>query len=710
MMERPTKAAERLFDPRGALNAHGNAPPRYTRNKGVGVTGLIERLRQRKLAQWAVAYAAAAFALLQGLDIVAQRFGWPESVERVAIVALAIGLFVALVLAWYHGERGTQRVAGTELMILALLLAIGGGLLWRVAQNPPAATATPASNAANPAGASRASDAAVAVSDKSIAVLPFDSLSDEKANGYFAVGIQDEILTRLAKIGALKVISRTSTAHYASTPGNLPEIARQLGVANILEGSVQKAGEAVHINVQLIRAASDEHLWAESYNRKLDDVFGVEGEVAQTIADKLRARLSGAEAAEITARPTSNAAAYDAYLRGLDFEKRTFGTEQLKAASKFYAQATKLDPEFALAWAHGSDIDGLIYFQAIDHSDERLQAARRGADMAMRLAPESAEAWLAKGSFLYHTKAFDGAGAAFAEAAKRMPNSPAILAAQAYLERRRGHYDRAIELMEGSLDRDPQNITILTSLGETLDAIGRHAAARVWYDRALTFRPGDPAVLIAKAGTWMSEGNLDAAGQLLEPLPLQLDDATLLGGQMNYLLYRRHFDVVIKGLTTAMAANDFVLDGWTSSYYPTLGWAQRRAGDEKAAQKTFAEGKRRLEALRTSWNDNGYLASNLALINAGLGDADAAEREAEHSVQLGGDDQYTVAGLLQSRAKAQALGGRTAHAREVEVKTPIPITVGDLRWSPNWDSLRDEPRFRQLLADGEAALKAQAPP
>ena len=677
------------------------------------MTGLLERLRQRKVVQWAVAYAAAAFALLQGLDIVAQRFGWPESVERVAIVALAIGFFVTLVLAWYHGERGAQRVAGIELMILALLLAIGGGLLWRVAQNPPAVASTPPSTAVNPAGASRTSGAAVAVSDKSIAVLPFESLSDEKSNAYFAVGIQDEILTRLAKIGALKVISRTSTSHYASTPDNLPEIARQLGVANILEGSVQKAGEAVHINVQLIRAASDEHLWAESYNRKLDDVFGVEGEVAQTIADKLRARLSGAETAEITAKPTSNAAAYDAYLRGLDFEKRTFGTEQLKAASKSFAQATQLDPEFAMAWAHGSDIDGLIYFQAIDHSDERLQAARRGAEMAMRLAPESAEAWRAKGSFLYHTKDFDGADAAFAEAAKRMPNSPDILAAQGYLERRRGHYDRAIELMERSLDRDPQNTTNLTGLGETLDATGRHTAARVWFDRALTFRPGDPAVIISKAGTWMTEGNLDAAGRLLEPLPLQLDDATLLGAQMNYLLYRRHFDAVINGLTTAMAAKDFVLDGWTAAYYPALGWAQRRAGDEKAAQKTFAEGKRRLEALRASWNDNGYLASNLALINAGLGNADAAEREAQQSVQLGGDDQYTLSGLRQTRANALALAGRKQQALaalEAEVKSAIPITVGDLLWSPNWDNLRDEPRFRQLLADGEAARNSPAKP
>jgi len=383
----------------------------------------LQRLAERKVVQWALAYAAGAFAMLQGVDIVAQRFGWPESIERALIVALAVGFFVVLVVAWYHGERGAQRVGGTELTILALLLAIGGVILWRLAPGETAATGAHTSRAP--------------VAEKSIAVLPFESLSEDKSNAYFAVGIQDEILTRLAKVGALKVISRTSTAHFASTPENLPEIARQLGVANILEGSVQKAGDAVHINVQLIRAASDEHLWAESYNRKLDDVFAVEGEVAQTIAEMLRAKLSGAEVAEIAARPTGNAAAYDAYLRGLDFENRTFGTEQLKSASKFYAQATQLDPEFALAWAHGSDIDGLIYSQAIDHSDARLQAARRGAEMAMRLAPESAEAWRAKGSLLYHTKDFDAAAEAFAEAAKRLPNSPDILAAQRALEQRR---------------------------------------------------------------------------------------------------------------------------------------------------------------------------------------------------------------------------------------------------------------------------------
>src|SRR5689334_22565979 len=270
----------------------------------------FERLKQRKLVQWAIAYVAAAFALLQGIDIIAQQFGWPEGVRRGITLALVVGFFVTLIIAWYHGERGAQRVSGTELLIIGLVLAVGGGFLWRFA-----ATSHPSDNK------TLASRAATAIPDKSIAVLPFENLSEEKANAFFALGIQDEILTRLAKIADLKVISRTSTAQYQSKPESLTLIAQQLGVANILEGSVQTAGDAVHINVQLIKAATDAHLWAESYDRELKNIFGVEGEVAGAIAEALKATLTGAEKKAIAEKPTENMAAYDAYLRGRSIEQ-----------------------------------------------------------------------------------------------------------------------------------------------------------------------------------------------------------------------------------------------------------------------------------------------------------------------------------------------------------------------------------------------------
>ena len=251
----------------------------------------FQRLKQRKLVQWAIAYVAAAFALLQGIDIVAQQFGWPEGVRRGITLALVVGFFVCLVLAWYHGERGAQRVTGTELLIIGLVLALGGGFLWRFAATSHIQDTKPSAIPND----NRTAEPSRVIPEKSIAVLPFENLSEEKANAFFATGIQDEILTRLAKIADLKVISRTSTSQYQSKPESLTLIAQQLGVANILEGSVQKAGDAVHINVQLIKAATDAHLWAESYDRELKNIFGVEGEVAGAIADALKAKLTGAE-------------------------------------------------------------------------------------------------------------------------------------------------------------------------------------------------------------------------------------------------------------------------------------------------------------------------------------------------------------------------------------------------------------------------------
>src|SRR5204863_4299172 len=224
----------------------------------------LQHLKQRKLVQWAAAYIAAAFALMQGIDIVAQRFGWPEQTMRFVIIVLSIGLFITLVLAWYHGERGAQRVSGTELLILALLLAVGGGFLWHFATGAREPAAKVVSE-------EKTTTTLSAVPAKSIAVLPFENLSSDKENAYFADGIQDEILTRLSKIADLKVISRTSTQHYKSAPGNLSEIAKELGVAHILEGSVQKSGDAVRVNVQLIKAANDSHLWADTFDRKLID-------------------------------------------------------------------------------------------------------------------------------------------------------------------------------------------------------------------------------------------------------------------------------------------------------------------------------------------------------------------------------------------------------------------------------------------------------
>src|SRR5213592_1407582 len=270
----------------------------------------FQRLKERKLVQWAIAYVAAAFALLQGIDIVAQQFGWPEGVLRGITLALVVGFFVTLVLAWYHGERGAQRVSGTELLIIGLVLALGGGFLWRFA----AASRTPDNKTAIAPNESRMPEPAAVIPEKSIAVLPFENLSSDKENAYFTDGVQDEILTDLAKIADLKVISRTSVMQYKTDARrNLREIGQQLGVAHLLEGSVQRAANKVRVNAQLIDARNDAHLWAQTYDRDLADVFGIQSEVAKAIADQLQAKLSPSEINAIERAPTADVTAFDLY-------------------------------------------------------------------------------------------------------------------------------------------------------------------------------------------------------------------------------------------------------------------------------------------------------------------------------------------------------------------------------------------------------------
>jgi TolB-like protein/Tfp pilus assembly protein PilF len=424
---------------------------------------ILQRLKERKLVQWALAYAAAAFALLQGIDIVAQRFGWPESVERLLIIVLAVGFFVTLVLAWYHGEHGAQRVSGTELMILALLLAIGGAILWRFAAGGAERPGPVASQTAH-AGAREAN---ASIAQKSIAVLPFENLSDDKSNAYFAEGIQDEILTRLSRIADLKVISRTSTAKYKSAPDNLREIANQLGVANILEGSVQKSNDQVRVNVQLINAMTDAHLWADIYDRKLTDIFVVESDVAKTIADTLQAKLSGSEQRALSARPTENAEAYQLYLKGRFFwNKRT--AADLRKSIEFFDQAIARDPNYALAYAALAQAELLLPGYDGGPPNEWFPRAESAAKHALTLDDNSSDAHAALGMVkqLYQ---FDthGAIAEFERAIQLNPNDATAhhwLANHSFSAL--GQVDREIATMKRALELDPLSLIINTNLGQ----------------------------------------------------------------------------------------------------------------------------------------------------------------------------------------------------------------------------------------------------
>src|SRR5438067_6023922 len=348
---------------------------------------------------------------------------------------------------------------------------------------------------------------------KSIAVLPFENLSEEKANEYFAAGIQDEILTRLAAVRDLKVISRTSTAKYKSKPDNLKKVAQELGVSTILEGSVQKAGDKVRVNVQLIKAASDSHLWAETFDRKLTDIFSVESEVAKAIADRLQAKLTGAEEQVIAGKPTDNTEAYDAYLRGLAYSLKTANTTaNTLNAQKYLKEAVRLDPKFALAWAL------LSYVAAVGYRTEFLQPtvalreeARQAAETALTLQPNLGEAVLAKGFYHYAClKDYDTALRYFEQARPLLPNSSRIPESLAYVERRRGQWERSESSFNEAERLDPRNVNLLSQHALSYMFLRRFPEALRKLDQVLNITPDDADAVATKAAIAQAEGDLPA--------------------------------------------------------------------------------------------------------------------------------------------------------------------------------------------------------
>ncbi len=351
---------------------------------------------------------------------------------------------------------------------------------------------------------------------KSIAVLPFENMSADSNNVYFANGMQDMILTKLADIGDLKVISRTSTERYKSHPTDLKTIAAQLGVATILEGSVQKAGNQVLINVQLINAQSDNHIWAESYTRTLDNIFGVEGEVAEKIASALNAKLSPAESKAVTRVPTHNPAAYDAYLRGLSLETNTTLLGTFQTADSAYRRAVQLDPNFALAWAHLSSINSFAYFNFIAYTPAHLAKAKQALDRAIALAPDAIATQIAAGDYYYHgLRHYEEALAAYRKVLKISPNNAAALVGIGYVERRLGHWHRAIDYMERSLALDPRNVQTLEDLGDSYFCLLDFGKAKEMYRRVLALNPDAPLTIVSLSGVFLSEGDTAQAGNVL---------------------------------------------------------------------------------------------------------------------------------------------------------------------------------------------------
>src|SRR5207253_1370153 len=389
--------------------------------------------------------------------------------------------------------------------------------------------------------------------------LPFENRSEEKANSYFADGIQDEILTRLAKISDLKVISRTSTQHYKSTPGNLREIAKQLGVAHIVEGSVQRSGDTVRVNVQLIKAANDSHLWADTFDRKLTDIFSVESEVAKAIADQLRAHITGQEKQVIAAKPTDNPEAYDAYLHGLAYTLKTADTTtNALGAQKYLREAVRLDPKFALGWALLSYVDAASYRnQALQPTVALREEAREAAETALALQLNLGEALHAKGYYHYAClKDYDTAVRYFEQARQLLPNSSRILESLAYLERRRGQWDRSESYFNEAERLDPLDLHLLTQHAVTYFQHRRFPEALRKFDQVLNITPDDVDTLAYKAAIAQAEGDLPRAAALLAPLRPNPDHTSALETQVYQAILERRPAQIISWLKEILAQAD----------------------------------------------------------------------------------------------------------------------------------------------------------
>jgi TolB-like protein/Flp pilus assembly protein TadD len=479
----------------------------------------LQRLKQRKLVQWTLAYVAAAFALLQGIDIVAQRFGWPEQTMRFVIIALSVGLFVTLVLAWYHGERGAQRVTGTELLILALLLAIGGGLLWRfvnIARGPT-----------EQSGAARASaESKSEINAKSVAVLAFANLSDDKGSEYFSDGISEELLTVLQKIPGLRVAARTSAFSFKGKNATAQEIGQKLGVAHLVEGSVRKAGETVRIAARLTKTTSGDEIWSENYTRNLKDVFAVQTELAQTIVEQLRGQLTGGGDAKAKAviqeqvqmaekGGTKNVEAHQSYLQGRFYGDRN-SEKSAAEALVAYQRAVELDPNFALAWAGLAETHVWECFYSGELSrttfDKHLADGRDAVARALSLEPNLPEALSVRAKMQLGFD-FDWKGAAetLRTALALAPTNVGLLISAGNLALAQGDPERATTFYHQAVTLDPVNPAARSNLAQNLVVTRHFAEAEAEYPRVVELNPAAPYAHAGLGLSYLLQGKFEDA-------------------------------------------------------------------------------------------------------------------------------------------------------------------------------------------------------
>jgi TolB-like protein/class 3 adenylate cyclase/Tfp pilus assembly protein PilF len=661
-------------------------------------SGFFEEVKRRKVYRVAVAYIIAAGGIIQIASAVFPAWELPNWSQRLLIVLLLSGFPIALILAWAfdvtpEGVRVTapppslpahhrgRRNLFILLAIGVLVSAVTGFFVL------PRASARKL--------------------DKSIAVLPFQNLSDDQGNAYFADGIQDDILTNLSKIGELKVISRTSVMSYRGKTANVREIGKQLGVSNILEGSVRRSGNKVRVNVQLIDANSDEHIWASDYDRDVTDVFAIQTDLAQKITDALQAKLSPAEKSRIERKPTENGEAYLAFVQAHNLQNAMEEIGKLKQSEQLYARAIQLDPTFALAMARYSQLESWIV-HIFERTPERREKARSLAQQALQLQPDLPEAHLAMGFSLYYgDNEFEAALKEFEIAQRGLPNEAEIYLALGAIQRRLGKWSESTASLEKAASLNPKDGWVFQQLALNYQMLRDFDSANKTIDRGLKVNPDGLGLWEVKSKLAIAEkGDLsvsEQAFQAVKSIPMN-DDAKLkiTGARADVFLLERKY---AEGLREAESLSDDLLAPIPAALcgkYYLIGFARKALHDEAGARTAFLQAKELLEAPLKKSPDSPDLRIQLAKILAYLGEKDAALSEARRAAEILPESKDAFGGPEITGGVAEVYGILGENGRAIELLDgllgrPSHLTVSILKLSPVWDPLRSDPRFQALI-------------
>jgi TolB-like protein/Flp pilus assembly protein TadD len=671
----------------------------------VNPTNFLVELKRRNVYRAAIAYGVVAWFLTQLTTQVFPFFEIPNFAVRFVVIALAVGFPIAMLLSWLYEftpegivrtedldpvhARTVQRATGRILdfiIIGVLLLVIAMMTVGRLPfyrQNGEA------------------------ISQKSIAVLPFENRSEEKANAYFAEGIQDEILTRLSKIADLKVISRTSTQHYKSAPENLPEIAKQLGVAHILEGSVQRAANRVRVSAQLIDARNDTHVWAETYDRDLADVFAIQSEIATSIARQLQASLSAREKTAIEQAPTNDVTAFELYARAKDLLAGRNAKANLLEAVDLLNQAVARDPSFFKAYCLLASTHDRVYFLGRDHTPARLALAEAAIQEAFRLNPNAGEAHLARAQNLYRGYLdYDGALAELEVAAKSLPNNASVFELKGYIERRQGKHEEAVRSLERAIDVDPRNSFTLQQIALTYRDLRRFAEQKSVLDRALAIDPNNVEIKLELASVdfyWKADTR--PLHQMVDSIRATNPAATKdIAEYWLFCALAERDAAAARNAVIAAGENPALTDdavAFSRSFME--GVIARMAKNDVEARAAFTAARAEQQKILQAPESYGPALCVLGLIDAGLGRKEEALREGRRAVELlpvEKDAIYGI-GMVKYFAMIAAWAGNKDLACEqlaIAIRPPSRLTYGELKLLAFWDPLRGDPRFEQIVA------------